>query len=108
MKYNDLEKLYKKAGCTDLQFRTLEQIKEVLGIDVAAIKGVDSLGIAKGMFFNFMINFLNSKSIEERNKVKPISVGLVREKNKFAYIRFDLMKGKDKCWLHVKRSNEWY
>ena len=102
--YEKMINKYKEAGCENLQFRTIDDIKAVLNIDVEKIKGFDSLKIGKGMFKKFIVNFLNGLGISERAKIKPLSARIVKHSNG-AYIRFDYMNSTFKGWLHVKGNN---
>lgn len=107
VEYEKMINRYKECGCENLKFKSTDDIKSVLNIDVEKIKGFESLKIGQGMFKKFIVNFLNGIGISERVKIKPLSVRIVKHSDG-AYIRFDYMNGSFKGWLHVKGSNNFY
>lgn len=107
MDYNQIMKKYPENGITNCKFKTKDDLKNVLGIDVDSIKGIEKLGVNREMFEGFLINFFNRWGLEERERIIPISVMYKKNRSDGAYLKFVYERG-EKQFLHVKGVNHFY
>lgn len=108
MNYNEIKNKYLDNGMNDYRLRTLNDLKNVLGIDIDSIIGIKKLGANFEIFQGFLINFLNKWGLEARESIKPISVHFVKNKDDGAFLKFVYKMGEKECWLHVKGVNHYY
>lgn len=107
VEYKETVRRYNAAGIRrGFKLRNTEDIKKAVGIDVEAIRGFDTLKIAKGMFKKFMVNFLNEIHPGERREIKPVSVRIVRE-GKGAFLKFIYQKGKLRKEVHISGTRNY-
>jgi hypothetical protein len=77
-------------------------------ITAEKVKGYETLGVNTQMFEQFFQNFLNAWGSEARATIKPISVGLRRDKANGPYLKFVYRIYGYKEWAHVKSPTTWY
>ena len=77
-----LERKYEELGLTDYKLHTLEQLKEIHGIDVNQISGYKQLSNKHKKLFNeAIINFFNAWGLDNRKTLVPKSINFVYEVN---------------------------
>lgn len=75
-----IERKYEELGLTDYKLRTLEQLKEIHGVDVNQISRYHDLPEEqKALFDKAIINFYNAWGLDSRKALKPQSVNYVYE-----------------------------
>lgn len=73
-----IERKYEELGLTDYKLRTLEQLKEIHGVDVNQISGYQDLPEEqKTLFDKAVINFYNARGLDNRRSLLPKSVNYV-------------------------------
>lgn len=98
---------YLDNGLDTFELEKLNDFLVIHDVDVKQIKGIDKLSQNRAMFEKFIINFYNAQGLEAREKIKPVSVKLVKNRTE-AYLRFDYKRNGKKEWMQVKGENTWY
>lgn len=92
-------------GVEDYQFKTSEEVNNVLEFDIMSIQGMSKLSEEKKEFAERMIiRFLNAQGLESRDGMFPTSIVDALEERclKMYYKHF-----KRKEWIHLRYSGGW-
>lgn len=80
MTYKEMIKKYEKRGLTDYQLHTLDDLKEIHGLDVRELSGYSGLSENNKNLFNVtVLLFYNAHGLNGRLELKPVSVNYVQE-----------------------------
>lgn len=80
MKRQELERKYEERGLTDYQLQTLEDLKEIHGVDVTELNGYNELTDEnKELFNSTVIKFFNTWGLDNRKELRPKNVHYVSE-----------------------------
>ena len=80
MTYKEMTRKYEERGLTDYQLRTLEDIKEIHGIDVRELSGYSGLSDANRNLFDVtVLRFYNAHDLNSRLELTPKAVNYVAE-----------------------------
>lgn len=80
MTYHEMTKKYEECGLTDYQLRTLNDLKEIHGLDVRELSGYSGLSENNKNLFNVtVLLFYNAHGLNGRLELKPVSVNYVQE-----------------------------
>lgn len=75
MTYQEMTKKYEERGLTDYQLGTLEELKEIHGVDVQKLSGYSELSEEnKNLFDMTVVRFYNAHELKSRLKLKPKAV----------------------------------
>lgn len=82
MTHYELEQRYKEYGREDFKLRTLGDLKNIHGFDVAELSGYDRLmKEQRELFDKTIIKFYNAQGLDIRNRLQPKCVNFVFEKD---------------------------
>lgn len=80
MTYHEMTKKYEERGLTDYQLHTLDDLKEIHGLDVRELSGYSGLSENNKNLFNVtVLLFYNAHGLNGRLELKPVSVNYVQE-----------------------------
>lgn len=78
----ELEQRYKEFGCNNFRLRTLDDLKNIHGFDVAELSGYDGLPQEQRELFNkTIIKFYNAQGLDNKSRLQPKAVNFVYEVN---------------------------
>lgn len=82
MTYQEMTKKYKERGLTDYKIRTLNDLKEIHGVDVQELSGYSGLSDDNRNLFNVtVLRFYNAHGLNSRLELRPKAVNYVLEKD---------------------------
>ena len=80
MTYKEMTKKYEERGLTDYQLRTLEDLKEIHGVDVRELSGYSALSAANSNLIDVtVLRFYNAHDLNSRLELTPKAVNYVAE-----------------------------
>lgn len=80
MTYKEMTRKYEERGLTDYQLRTLDDLKEIHGVDVAELSGYFGLSENNRKLFDVtVLRFYNAHGLNSRLELKPKAVNYVQE-----------------------------
>lgn len=80
MTYKEMTRKYEERGLTGYQLRTLEDLKEIHGVDVAELSGYSGLSENNRKLFDVtVLRFYNAHGLNSRLELKPKAVNYVQE-----------------------------
>lgn len=82
MTYKEMTKKYEERGLTDYQLRTLEDLKQIHGVDIRELSGYSRLSETNRNLFDVtVLRFYNAYGLNSRLELKPKAVNYVLEKD---------------------------
>lgn len=82
MTYQEMTKKYEERGLSDYKLRTLDDLKEIHGVDVQELSGYSGLSENNRNLFNVtVLRFYNAHGLNSRLELKPKAVNYVLEKD---------------------------
>lgn len=82
MTYQEMTKKYEERGLTDYKLRTLDDLKEIHGVDVQELFGYSGLSDNNRKLFDMtVLRFYNAHGLNSRLELKPKAVNYVLEKD---------------------------
>lgn len=80
MTRTQLERKYEDCGLNDYQLRTLDELKEIHGVDVRDLSGYSGLTEENKKLFDMtVLHFYNAHGLDSRKQLLPKSVNYVIE-----------------------------
>lgn len=80
MTYHEMTKKYEERGLTDYQLRTLNDLKEIHGVDVQELSGYSGLSENNRKLFGMtVLRFYNAHGLNSRLELRPKAVNYVQE-----------------------------
>ena len=80
MTYQKMTKKYEERGLNDYQLRTLEDLKEIHGVDVRELSSYSGLSDEnRNLFDTTVLRFYNAHGLNSRLELRPKSVNYVQE-----------------------------
>ncbi|MDE6832733.1 MAG: hypothetical protein K2J39_00570 [Ruminococcus sp.] len=78
MTYKEMTRKYEECGLTDYQLRTLEDLKEIHGVDVRKLSGYSGMSENSRKLFDVtVLRFYNAHGLDSRLQLKPEAVNYV-------------------------------
>lgn len=82
MTYQEMTKKYEERGLTDYKLRTVDDLKEIHGVDVQELSGYSGLSENNRKLFDVtVLRFYNAHGLNSRLELKPKAVNYVLEKD---------------------------
>lgn len=82
MTYKEMTKKYEERGLTDYQLRTVDDLKEIHGVDVQELSRYSGLSENNRKLFDMtVLRFYNAHSLNSRLELRPKAVNYVLEKD---------------------------
>lgn len=80
MTYQEITKKYEERGLTDYKLRTLDDLKEIHGVDVQELSGYSGLSDDNRKLFDMtVLRFYNAHGLNSRLELNPKSINYVQE-----------------------------
>ena len=80
MTYHEMTKKYEERGLTDYQLRTLNDLKEIHGVDVQELSGYSGLSENNRKLFDMtVLRFYNAHGLNSRLELRPKAINYVQE-----------------------------
>jgi hypothetical protein len=80
LNFNRIKEQYKSRGLGDYLLKSLEDLKEIHGVDFTTIPGFNTIDDDnKKLYEKFLVRFFNDWQIDIRDKIKPIEIHFVQD-----------------------------